>query len=177
VGRLTPQAMRIAIVAAFIVQPIMLLRVLPAGAREAMIEKAVDLGAIKRSDSVRMLFARQYLGLDEGRRFYYSTQPLVQWLSANMGPDDVVLSNLNELHMAGLKSVGSFLTVLDFQIWDPRRGHWAEVLDAVHRAAAQHDLDQMMSIARTLKATYVVTDWPVEDAVYKDKYFYVVRVK
>lgn len=176
-GRLGPQAVRAGIVVLYVLQPITLLRALPADAREAIIETATEIGAIKRSDSVRMLFARQYLGLEDSRRFYYSTQPLVAWLSREMGPDDLVLSHLNELHMAGLKSTGSFLTVLDYQIWDPRRGHWAKVLEAVHRAVDRRDVDELMEIARTLKATYVVTDWPVEGAVYEDKYFYVVKVK
>jgi hypothetical protein len=170
-------AIHAAVIVAFALQPIVVLRAMPAAWREALIVRAVDVGVIKRNDSPRMLYARQYLGLEGGRRFYYSTRALVAWLQRHAGPDDKVLSNLNELHLSGIKSVGPFLTVLSFQVWEPNRAKWAQSLESVDRALASRDLDRVRELARSLGATYAVVDWPVEDAVYRDAYFSVIRVQ
>jgi hypothetical protein len=177
-GRLSARAVRIAILVAFALQPIVVLRAMPAAWREGLVQQAVARGAIKPGDSLRLLFARQYLGLEnEGPRFYYSTRPLIAWLQSRTGPRDMVLTNLNDLYLSGIRTVGPFLTMLDYQIWDPRRARWAESLAAVDRALAARDTARLMALARSMGATYIVVDWPVEDALYRDKYYSVIGVK
>ena len=56
-------------------------------------------------------------------------------------------------------------------------GSWAESLEAIDRALAARDLARIMTLARSLGATYAVVNWLVEDAAYHDEYFSVVRVQ
>ena len=166
-----------AIVIAFILQPIILLRATPESWRSELVRRAVAFGAIKQGDSLRMLFARQFLGLSDGeRRFYYSSRPLIAWLEANTGPNDKVLTNLNELHQSGIKSVGVFLGMLDYQVWDPKRAKWAENVVQIDAALAARDVENVKKLGHAMGATYAVLDWPVEDAVYRDKYYSVIKV-
>jgi hypothetical protein len=177
-GGLSERTTRIAILAAFALQPILLVRALPAQWREGLIDQAIARGALRSSDTPRMLYARQFLGLaDDGRRFYYSSRPAVEWLERNAGPNDRVLTNLNELHMSRIKSVGPFLGILDFQPWDVRRATWSRSLEAIDSALAARDLGRVMTLARSLGATYAVVSWPVEDAAYSDEYYSVIRVQ
>jgi hypothetical protein len=176
-GGLSERSIRIAIVVAFVLQPIFVVRALPAQWREGLIERTVAWGALKTSDAPRMLYARHFLGLaGDGRRFYYSSRSALEWLERNTGPSDRVLTNLNELNLSSVKTVGPFLGILDLDIWDARRATWAETLDAVDRALAARDLDQVMALARSLGATYAVVDWPVEQAAYRDDDYSIVRV-
>jgi hypothetical protein len=125
-----------------------------------------------------MLYARQLLGLgDDGPRFYYSSRSAVDWLERNAGPNDKVLTNRNEFHMSRVKAVGPFLGVLNLNVWDAQRATWAESVEAVDRALATRDLGRVMTLARSLGATYAVVDWPAEDAAYRDDYYSVVRVQ
>jgi hypothetical protein len=108
-GRLSQRGVRIAIVAAMILQPIFLVRSLPASWREQVIAQAVDLGVLKSNDALRMLYARQFLGLaGDGRRFYYSARPVLEWLERNARPDEKVLTSLTEIHGLRMKTVGSY---------------------------------------------------------------------
>jgi hypothetical protein len=177
-GGLSERAVRIVIVVVLVLQPILLVRALPAQWREGLIERAVTWGALKSSDAPRMLYARQFLGLaDEGPRFYYSSRAALDWLERNTGPGDVVFTNLNEFHMSRIKTVGSFLGIMGLDVWDARRATWAETLDAVDRALATRDLDQVMTLARSLGATYAVVNWRVEEVAYHDDYYSIVRVQ
>jgi hypothetical protein len=177
-GGLSKRTSRIALLVAFALQPILLVRALPAQWREGLIEQAIARGVLKSSDTPRMLYARQFLGLaDNGRRFYYSSRLAIEWLERNAGPNDRVLTNLNELHMSRIKSVGPFLGILDFQPWDVRRAAWAQSLEAIDGALSARDLGRVMTLARLLGATYAVVDWPVADAAYSDEYYSVIRVR
>jgi hypothetical protein len=175
---LSQSAVRAAIMMAFALQPIVLVRAMPAPWREGLIDQAIKRGTLKSSDAPRMLYARQFLGLaGDGRRFYYSSRPVIDWLERNIGPNDSVLTNLNELQMSRVRAVGPFLGVVDLQVWDARRAKWAELIVAIDRALTARDLAQVMALARSLGATYAVVDWPVEGAVYRDDFYSVVLVQ
>lgn len=175
---LAERGVRVAIVVACALQPIVLVRALPALWREAMIEQAVGRGMLKSSDAPRMLYARQFLGLaGEGRRFYYSSRPALDWLEKNAGPKDRILTNLNEFHGSRVETVGPFLGIVNMDVWDVRRANWAQSLDAIDRALATRDLDKVLALARSLGATYAVVDWPVEGAAYRDRHYSIVRVE
>ena len=174
---LSPGVVRVAILVAFALQPIVVVRSLPAPWREGIIQEAVAQGLLRSSDAPRMLYARQLLGLaGEGRRFYYSSRPAMEWLERHAGPDDVVLTNLNEFHMSGVKTAGPFLGIVNLQVWELSRTTWAESVEATDRALATKDLAKVLSVARSLGATYAVVDWPVEGAAYRDEFYSVVRV-
>jgi hypothetical protein len=125
-----------------------------------------------------MLYARQLLGLaDEGRRFYYSTLPLLEWLERNIGPDDNVLTNLDALYGTRVKAVGPFLHIVTLDVWDPRRAGWARSVELVDEAMRAKDLGRVMELAEKFGAAYAVVDWPVANAIYADGHFSVVRVR
>src|SRR6202030_3905089 len=87
--RVPASALRVAIVAAFVLQPIVIIRLLPQQWREDLVTWAADTGMLKHGDTVRLLYARQYLRLAiRGPRFYYSAQPAVEWLRKHAGPND-----------------------------------------------------------------------------------------
>lgn len=177
IGRFSQRAVRIAIVAAFVLQPIILVKALPASWREGLIEQAIGLGVLKSSDAPRMLYARQYLGLaDEGKRFFYSSRPMIEWLERSIGPEEKVLTNLNELYGTRVRAVGPFLQIVTMDVWDPERARWARSIDAIDAAMLAQDLDRVLEIARSLDASYAVVDWTVPGAVYRDKHYSVVQV-
>jgi hypothetical protein len=176
-ARLPQRAVRAAVLAAFALQPIVLVRAMPAQWREGLIDQAVAQGVLKSSDAPRMLYARQFLGLaGDGHRFYYSSRQAIDWLEKNAGPRDLVLTNLNEFHMSRVKAVGPFLGIVTLDVWDIRRAKWVESLVAIDRALEARDLDAVIALARSLGATYAVVNWPVEGAAYRDEYYSVVRV-
>jgi hypothetical protein len=177
-GRISQQVFRIAVVAAFALQPILVVRALPGPWREGILQAALDRGIVKRSDAPRVLYARQFLGLaGDGRRFYYSSRPVLQWLERNALPKDKVLTNLNDLHGARVEVIGPFLGIVHMDVWDPKRGDWARTLEAIDRALASRDTGKVLSLGRRVGATYAIVDWPVEGAVYRDEHYSVVRVQ
>lgn len=178
IGRAPRRAIRVAIVLAFVLQPIVIVRASPASWREGIVDAAIAKGWIKRSDTPRVIYARQFLGLSgDGRRFYYSALPAMQWLKRHTQPNDVVLTNINEFYSTQVKTTGAFLNVVTMDVWDLRRESWAASLDAVDRALATGDTEQVRRIARKYGATYAVVTWPVDGAVYQDGFYTIIRVK
>jgi hypothetical protein len=89
----------------------------------------------------------------------------------------LVLTNLNEFYRSRVRTVGPFLGILSFYVWEVRRATWAELVESIDRTLAGRDLGEVMTLARSLGATYAIVNWPVEDAAYRDEYYSVVRVK
>jgi hypothetical protein len=177
VGGLSRRTVRIAVLVLFALQPVVLVKATPSSWRQGIIDAAVANGLLKSSDAPRMLYARQFLGLaDEGRRFYYSSRAVQDWLERNLGPDEKVLTNLNELYGTRVKTVGPFLQVVIMDVWDPRRAAWAKSVEAIDGAMLARDLERVFEIARRLDAQYAIVDWPVPEAVYRDDFYAVVRV-
>jgi hypothetical protein len=167
-----------AVVLLFVLQPILLLRSLPVSWREGLIERMAQAGVLPVNDSIRLLYARQYLGLAyEGPRFYYSTLGVLDWLHANASPDDRVMTDRNEIPLAGLPVVGAFQRVMMMTVTVPARREWKEQLDQVAEALATHDRDMVMKTARELHATLVIVPWQEPDALYRDENFSLLRVE
>lgn len=178
IGRISAQAARAAIVLAFVLQPIVLVRAAPTSLREGILDAAVDSGLIKRADSLRVMYARHFLGLsNEGRRFYYSARDAIDWLDRNAGPKDLVLTNVDDFIILRARTVGTFLSVMSIDVWDHRRGTWLSSLDEVDRTMAVADTAGVERLARQLGATFAVVPWPVEDAVYRDPHFSILRLQ
>ena len=176
--RVPASALRLAIVAAFVLQPIVIIRLLPHQWREDLVTWAADTGMLKRGDTLRLLYARQYLGLATGGpRFYYSAQPAVEWLRKHTGPSDAILTDRNEFHLAGLNAVGPFLGMVQLMVTDPARRTWKERADVVNQALVSADTGQVVEAARRYGATFAVVPWPVNGAAYRDEYFSVIRVQ
>jgi hypothetical protein len=166
-----------AIAAAVALQPIVVLRALPVGWREALITRLTSAGVLHPEDTLRMLYARQYLGLaNEGPRFYYAARGILEWLDRNARPGDRVLTDRNEVGLAGLPVVGAFQTVAQYTVTNPARHEWKEEVDAVRAALESRDIDQVRRVAKKWNATLVIVPWPEPDALYRDQYFSILRV-
>ena len=177
-GQATPwrHALAAAIVLVFLLQPVLVLRSLPLGWREALFERLTHSGALKDGDSLRTLYARQYLGLaTEGPRFYYSAKGLLAWLATNAQPGDRVLTDRNEIGLAGVPLVGAFQNVTTMWVTNATRRTWKQEVEAVSSALASRNIDEVLRLAKTLNATLVVVPWPQPGALYQDEYFSVLR--
>jgi hypothetical protein len=179
IGRMSRRAVRVGIVLAFAIQPILLVRTLPSQWREGIINIAVEQGILKRSDAPRMIYARHFLGLSgEGRRFYYSSRPAIRWLDDHTTAKDLVLTNVDDFTMLKrARTTGLFLNVVHMDVWELRRGSWAKSLEALDRSMATGDTEQVKRLARRLGATYAVVPWPVEGAAYRDEHFSILRTR
>ncbi len=172
------RALAAAIVLAFAAQPVMMLRALPLRWREALLERMTAAGVLRKEDTFRMLYARQYLGLaGEGPRFYYSALGLLDWLSRNTKPSDRLLTDRNEFRVAGLEVVGAFQNVVTTGITDASRREWKDELDAVTGALESRDIGVVSKVAKTLHATVMIVPWPEPGALYQDENFAVLRVE
>jgi hypothetical protein len=166
-----------AVVLAITLQPILVIRALPVSWREGLIERMAQAGVLPENDSVRLLYARQYLGLaNEGPRFYYSTLGVLAWLHANASPEDSVMTDRNEIPLAGLPVVGAFQRVMMMSVTVPARREWKNQLDVVAKALATHDLGTIFQTARELGATIVILPWQEQGALYRDENFSILRV-
>lgn len=167
-----------AVVLAFALQPIVLIRSLPVPWREALIERMAQAGVLPESDTIRLLYARQYLGLaNEGPRFYYSALGVLGWLAANATPEDRVLTDRNEIPLAGIPVVGAFQRVMMMTVTLPARREWKNELDLVAKSLATRDLDTAFQAARDLHATIVIVPWQEPAALYRDANFSLLRVE
>lgn len=177
VGPLAAVHVRALVVAAFVLQPILLVRALPASWREGILEAAIERGAIKRTDFPRVFYARHFLGLaTEGRRFYYSSLGAIRWLDRNVAPDEVVLTNVDDFIVLKCKTTGTFLNVVSMQVSDRQRGHWVQALDTVDKVMATRDTATVRQFAKKMGANYAVVTWPVAGAVYRDQYYSILRI-
>ena len=171
------RAVAAAAVILFAVQPVMVLRALPVSWRVALLERMTTAGVIRKEDTFRMLYARQYLGLArEGPRFYYSARGLLDWLGRNALPNDRLLTDHNEFRVAGLEVVGAFQNVVSTGLTQASRREWKRELDAVTAALASHDIVEVSRVAKSLDATLVIVPWPEPEALYQDENFSVLRV-
>jgi hypothetical protein len=171
------QALAAAIGVAFALQPIVVLRALPVAWREALITRLTEGGVLNPEDTLRTLYARQYLGVaSEGPRFYYSARGLLEWLDRNARPGDRVLTDRNEIGLTGLPVVGAFQTVANYSVTNDARRSWKEEVDAVRRALASRNIDEVRRLAKKWNATLVIVPWPEPDALYRDQYFSILRI-
>jgi len=177
-GPLAPGVVRWAVVAAFVAQPIHALRALPNEWRGALLERAFALGLLDRGDSPRVIYARNFLRIEDGRpRFHYDSRGAIDWLVRNMRKGESVMTNLNEVYGSHIEAVGIFLNVVDRDTRSLARGEWADTLEAVDAALDSRDLERVKALARTLGATYAIVDWKVDGAVYHDAHYAIVRVR
>jgi hypothetical protein len=159
-----------------VLQPLELLRILPTRAREGVLETAVSAGFIRQDDSLRLLYARQLLGLDHGgERFYYSARGVVDWLRKNAGRDTRVVSTLNELLLTDVQRIGPFNGLLGIRIADPERKRWADSVVEVERAMSSHDIRQVEAVAKKYGAELAIVPWPAPNALYRDEHYSVIR--
>jgi hypothetical protein len=158
-------------------QPLALLRLLPEAGRSWILDVAASSGLIRQGDSLRLLYARQVLGLDYGgSRFYYSALGVLGWLRENAAPETRVVSTLNELILADVDAVGPFNGFLGKAIASDERKVWADSMAEVDMAIASRDIERVKAVARKHRATLAVVPWPVPNALYRDPHYSIIRV-
>ena len=87
-----------------------------------------------------------------------------------------MLTDRNEIGLTGLPVVGAFQTVANYSVANDARRGWKEEVDAVRRALASRDIDEVRRLAKKWNATLVIVPWPEPDALYRDQYFSILRV-
>jgi hypothetical protein len=168
---------RTALIAAGVVVLPLVLKSLPAAAREKVLDALVAVKAVDPSPA-SVNNARAALGLLHSTPFYYSTAEMIRWLEANTAPGSRILSDRDELVMLSPR-------------WDivgprqivgvPRTGFdspemttaYFEVKDAIRA----QDTRRMARLARKYGVDYFIVPWAVDGAVYGDRYFSVVKVR
>jgi hypothetical protein len=160
-----------------LLQPIVVLRSLPDSTKEAILRLALEKGLILEDDSLRLSYARQFLGLPEdGPRFYYSIRNAIAWLDLHAAEDERVLSDRNDLMLAKVEVIGDLNSL-------QKKGVTAGVVRAlrgavedVHRAFRLADMRELERVGRKYGATFAVVPWPVEGAAYRDRHFSIIRI-
>jgi hypothetical protein len=163
--------------AVVLLQPIVVVRFLPDSAKEAIVQLALTHGLLRRDDSLRASYARQFLALpQEGPLFYYSIENVVAWLNAHAPKGERVLSDRNDLLLAKVEVIGAFNSMQGKGIATSAFQQWREALDDVNRAYRSADLLDVERVGRKYHATFAVVPWSVPDAAYRDRYFSIVRI-
>ncbi|MCX7114103.1 MAG: hypothetical protein NTX45_29345 [Proteobacteria bacterium] len=182
------------IVIAVIIQPITIIRKLPSNIKSLIIKNAFELGLINPGDSLRLLYAKQYLGLVEpdGRRYYYSALGVLGWLKNNAKPSDIVLTDLNEINILNVHYIGNFYAVIDKQIKHADDYDWMSVVEEIqhtdrhdwmltvketHDVFSRHNIIEVVELAKKYRATWAIVPWEVKGAVYSDSNYSVIKIK
>jgi len=168
------------IVVMFLAQPIIILRTLPKIVKEEILTAALRLNLIRSDDSLRLLYAKQVLGLTNGdRRFFYSARGVIEWLSANAPRGTKVITDLNEMILLNgldIQAIGPFNTVVSIGVTDLNRARWKNTVQDVSQALLKRDLKQIELIASKHGATLAVVPWDQPGALYQDKYYSIVHL-
>ena len=160
-----------------LLQPIVVLRSLPDPAKQAILQSALKEGLIGEDDSLRLSYARQFLGLPEdGPRFYYSIQNAIKWLNLNTAADERVISDRNDLMLARVDVFGDLNSMQKRGAATRAAQVRREAVEDVHRAFLSADVREIERVARKYKATYAVVARSMEGAPYRDRHFSIIRI-
>jgi hypothetical protein len=187
-------AMAALIAVAVIIQPITIIRKLPDNIKSLLIKNAFELGLINPGDSLRLLYARQYLGLVEpiGRRYYYSALGVLGWLKNNAKTSDIVLTDLNEINILNVKYIGSFYAAIDKLIKHADDYDWISVVEEIqhkdrhdwmltvketHDVFSRQNIIEVVGLAKKYRATWVIVPWEAKGAVYSDSNYSVIKIE
>jgi hypothetical protein len=160
-----------------VLQPIVALRMLPDQAKEAIIRSALQKGLIRKGDSHRLAYARQFLALPEdGPRFYYSVQNAISWANLHIAKNERVLSDRNDLLLADVEVIGAFNSLQNKGVATRALREWRESVEDVYRAFRSADMREVERAGRKYNAVYAIVPWPVEGAAHRDRHFSIVRI-
>lgn len=166
------------LVAAVLIQPVKLIKILPMEFREGVMKVAVQRGLLNEGDALRMMYARQLLGIeDTKRRFYYDAQGVIAWLKKNAGASQVIASDLNELAVLDNRIIGSFNDMLNYQVGTKEREAWKHSVEELSSVLATGDTQRAKDWAQASGASFVVLPWHVDEAVYSDHFYSIVAIR
>ncbi|MCP9455880.1 MAG: hypothetical protein NNA18_07220 [Nitrospira sp.] len=167
----------VVIVLLAVFQPIAVLRLMPEASRERVYEAAMESGLVKRSDTLRQLYARQILGLDHpAGRYYYSVRNLLDWMEKNVTKNDHILTDLNEANLLDVKLVGAQIGFLGLAVEGPDRLKWMAAVQDTRNALASGDTQEVVRVARKYEANLAIVPWPVPGALYHDGKYSIFRI-
>ncbi len=173
-------ARRLALLAVglFLLQPIVIVRLLPLRVREHMLAVARKMGVLDQRETQRTMYARQVLRLEtDGQGFYYSVLPTFKWLRAHIRPTDRILTNRDELYMLPATVIGTSNGFLNIDIRSPQRLTWHQGVLDLDAALSAHDAQRVRQLARKDGADYAVLPWSEKGAVWDDGNYSVIATK
>lgn len=166
-----------AIIALCVIQPIIVIRLLPVSSKEALLQFAIDRQWLQPDDSVRADFARSFLAMPGDKpQLYYATTAMVAWLADHVRPTDIVLTDREEVHLTVAQPIGTSIAGYHLDAANPARIEWAAMTAEVRRALDTRDTDRVTALARRYEATYAIVPWAAGGAVYRDDCFSILRI-
>lgn len=160
-----------------LVQPIYIIRLLPASLREWSYAALIDRGLLGAHTSQRNSFVRGYLHLaGHQEHLYYPVIPIAAWLKATVRPTDIILTNRDDLYMLTAQVLGTSNGFLNTSSSSLRRVAWSEIYERLDIAIQRRDLAVVYSLARDCDAHYAVVPWAVPDAAFQANGFSIVKM-
>jgi hypothetical protein len=144
--------------------------------RETLLGAMIRLGVVDSSPTA-ISNARSALGLSYAVPLYYPVQGLSRWLENHGQFGALVLTDRDDMLVQNLHFVGSRQEV---QLQDAGTAQAAVVLQIYNRlkqALGEHNLGEIIDLARLIKARYVIVPWPVENAAYRDAHFSLINLR
>jgi hypothetical protein len=161
-----------------LLQPIVVVRLLPRAVREELFQTAIRMGILDGRESQRNMYARQVLKLESaGDRFYYSMLPALAWLRAHTTAESRILTNRDEVYLLPATVVGTSNGFLSTDSSSPGRALWRRQVLEMDSAAASHDAVRIREIARKYGADFAILPWPEEGAVFSDGNLSILRIE
>jgi hypothetical protein len=166
-----------AITLLFIALPLSM-KSLSANARENILTSALRLKLLDSSDEAQVQNARRALGISHEYPFYYSTMGVRRWLSENPLIFKKLISNHDDLILLNRAIVGPRqLAVAPFESISNKESELlTKAFFETEAAFKSHDLETVMEVGKRYGADTAVVPWKVDNALYQDSYFSVVRI-
>jgi hypothetical protein len=158
-----------------LLQPIVIVRVLPRVLRERIFDAARQMGVLDQRESQRNMYARQVLRIESaGHRFYYSMVPMISWLRTHAGPEQRILTNRDDLFLLRSTVVGTSNGFLNLDIRSPLRLIWHQQVLELDAALAAKDSQRVRELARKYDIDYTVLPWTEEGAAFSNGGFSII---
>jgi hypothetical protein len=166
-----------AVVVATIALPLTM-KSLPNSAREGILSLMTALHVVDPSSPSSVINARSALGITYSTPFYYSTEGVIRWIRDNTPPGTRILTDRDELillrdrEIVGPRQVAAVPPKFGVEL-----PAMTQMVFGTMEAMRSRDTPSVERLAESYGADFFVVAWPVENALYRDNYFSVVRVR
>jgi hypothetical protein len=166
-----------AVVVATIALPLTM-KALPNGAREGILSLMTTLHVVDPSSASSVINARSALGITYSTPFYYSTEGVIRWIRDNTAPGTRILTDRDELillrdrEIVGPRQVAAVPRKFGVEL-----PAMTQMVFRTMETMRSRDTQRVERLAESYGADFFVVAWQVENALYRDNYFSVVRVR
>jgi len=166
-----------AVVVATIALPLTM-KALPNGAREGILSLMTTLHVVDPSSASSVINARSALGITYSTPFYYSTEGVIRWIRDNTAPGIRILTDRDELillrdrEIVGPRQVAAVPRKFGVEL-----PAMTQMVFRTMETMRSRDTQRVERLAESYGADFFVVAWQVENALYRDNYFSVVRVR